>query len=532
MRTNQTYEKIIQFIHKYHMITAGDHVCVGFSGGADSLFLLLFLWERRRRLKITVSACHVNHQMRGGASDGDEAFAEKFCREKGIPFYCFRYPVKELAESWGMGTEEAGRRVRRNVFRICMEKYGVTKTALAHHLNDQAETVLFHMARGSSLAGVSGIKPVSSISVNNSSISWPDAGKINDKEAQGGKESPAAEKDMIRRKNMDHAEAGTIKAAVIHPLLCVSRGEIEESLRERGISWRTDHTNLENDFSRNKIRNKVLSYMEKEINEAVSANIARTAEFAGKADDFLREEAKRRSIKYVQSKLKDTEAAGTFISGDILEEPEIMQEYILMECLAGTAGSRKDISSVHVDLIRDLLQMDAGKTLDLPYMTKAVKTCGGIIIAPESFFAEKKELRNKEKEFRKPVPVVIEDDGCVCKWDNYILNAHISGQIPAEIPENKYTKWLDYDKIKNGLVVRTRQSGDYFTLDEAGHRKKLKEFFIEHKIPKEKRDDIWLLASGSKVFWIIGHRISYDAKITEKTRNVIRISFSGEKGNE
>ena len=176
-------KKILEFIRKYQMIRPGDSVCVGFSGGADSVCLLELLYELREELSIRLEAVHVNHNLRGRESDGDQDFAEEFCRKRGIPLHLYSFEVKKMAGNLGCGLEEAGRQARRNAYGDCVRRLGGARIALAHHQNDLAETLLFHLSRGTSLEGMAALRPV--------------------------------------------------RGQVIRPLLCVSRKEIEEELRRR-----------------------------------------------------------------------------------------------------------------------------------------------------------------------------------------------------------------------------------------------------------------------------------------------------------
>ena len=221
-------KKILEFIRKYQMIRPGDSVCVGFSGGADSVCLLELLYELREELSIRLEAVHVNHNLRGRESDGDQDFAEEFCRKRGIPLHLYSFEVKKMAGNLGCGLEEAGRQARRNAYGDCVRRLGGARIALAHHQNDLAETLLFHLSRGTSLEGMAALRPV--------------------------------------------------RGQVIRPLLCVSRKEIKEELRRRGLSWRTDSSNLTDDYTRNCIRHQVIPVLEERVNRKAAAHIAAAGE--------------------------------------------------------------------------------------------------------------------------------------------------------------------------------------------------------------------------------------------------------------
>ncbi|MCM1473881.1 MAG: tRNA lysidine(34) synthetase TilS, partial [Muribaculaceae bacterium] len=198
-------DKIFSFIKKYDMINKGDTVICGLSGGADSVCLLVVLTEISRKIGFSVNALHVNHCLRGAESDRDENFCRELCRKLNIPFTAVSCNVKAFAEENGLSTEESARKLRYEIF---AENSAGAKIATAHNANDNLETVIFNLARGSALKGLSGIPPV--------------------------------------RNN------------IIRPLLVVSRPEIEEYLRNIGQNYVTDSTNLSDDYTRNKIRHQVL----------------------------------------------------------------------------------------------------------------------------------------------------------------------------------------------------------------------------------------------------------------------------------
>ena len=198
-------DKIFSFIKKYDMISKGDTVICGLSGGADSVCLLVVLTEISRKIGFTVKALHVNHCLRGAESDRDENFCRELCRKMNIPFTAVSCDVTAFAQENGISTEESARILR---YRIFAENSSGAKIATAHNANDNLETVIFNLARGSALKGISGIPPV--------------------------------------RDN------------IIRPLLVVSRPEIEAFLKNIGQDYVTDSTNLSNDYTRNKIRHQVL----------------------------------------------------------------------------------------------------------------------------------------------------------------------------------------------------------------------------------------------------------------------------------
>ena len=200
-------EKVRAFMEQYHMVMAGERVLLGLSGGADSVCLFHLLRELQEPLGFSLLAVHVNHNLRGAEAGRDAAFAENLCREYDVPFYLYSCPVEKIAKEKHLSTEEAGRVARQEVFAACAKEQGAVKIALAHHQDDVAETMLHHLARGTSLAGLASLRPV--------------------------------------------------RGNVIRPLLCVGRKEIRQELESRKCSWCEDSTNAEDAYTRNGIRHHV-----------------------------------------------------------------------------------------------------------------------------------------------------------------------------------------------------------------------------------------------------------------------------------
>ena len=445
-------EKVFSYIEQYGMIEAGDRVIVGVSGGADSVCLLFLLWEYQKKVPFSVQAVHVNHQLRGSEAKRDEEYVVELCRGVSIPCSVYSYDVEQIARERHMTVEEAGRTVRQQAFGEESRKAGGKRTALAHHRDDLAETVLHNLARGSGAAGLAGIHPV--------------------------------------RRMGD--------GVYIRPLLCVGRSEIEGWLTNKGIRWMEDSTNRELSYTRNKIRQKVLPQLEK-VNPRASEHIARAAQTFLSVEEYLGQQADMLYSRYV----RDNEE-GLFLSKDISTEHPVMQAYVVKRVLAKLAGGERDITSVHVEEALELLGQRTGRKKSLAHGITAQQSYGNLLF----YKKEDQEIREKELDFQ------------VFTWEN------------QQIPEKKYTKWFDYDKIKGNLTVRKRQPGDYLTVTPAGGRKKLKDYLIDCKIPRQERENLTLLADGSHIIWVVGYRISEYYKITEQTKTVIKVQVKGEKEDE
>lgn len=477
-------EKVRSYIRIHDMLEPGQRVVAGLSGGADSVCLLSLLAEFREEYRLELRAVHVHHGLRGEEADRDAAFSRELCRSLGVPFSLVFVNVKEEAGKRRVSEEEAGRILRYEAFereagqwqqglleRKTTEEDGggqpeSVKIAVAHHGDDSAETILYQLFRGSGLKGLSGIPP-----------------------ARGN---------------------------IIRPLLCAERREILDYLEEKGLSFVTDSTNLENDYARNKIRNQILPMAVQEINQGAADHIRRAGELIGEADRFFEERAERMLETLLESDDAETgedagqraeqvaEQAVLSVSG-LLSLSHIEAAYTVRAVFKRKKWSLRDVSSGHIESVLALLRGRTGAGCDLPGGLRAERSYDRLILTK----LQPGQTEKREESGLPSLFMEVEDR-----------------ENQGEIPKNLYTKWFDYDKIKDTLSVRYRLPGDYITL-KGGGRKSLKSLFIDEKIPREERNCIPLLAEGSHVLWVIGGRISEYYKVTEETERILKVQVDG-----
>ena len=446
------YKKVRAYVRKYDMLTKEDTVIAGISGGADSVCLLFVLLKLKEEIGFQIHAVHVNHGIRGEASDRDEIYVRTLCEEKGVAFAVFHENVPLYARERKLTEEEAGRDLRRKAFEKALKDFGGTKVALAHHMDDNAETVLWNLCRGTGVRGLGGIAPISGV--------W------------------------------------------IRPFLCVKRQEIESYLKKWGISYCTDETNFVNTYTRNRIRGEVMPYLEKNLNEQTVLHIAETAAKMRVLEDYVRREATAGARECIR---KDECGRLIFLREPYEPLDEALKPYVVYEVICKAAGHRKDIESVHVKNIQELLGKQVGRRVSLPYGLTAIRCYEGLCFVKE----------------------YVKGD-----WDKgeFCFRVFEKSSVTEVFPQNPYTKWFDYDIIKNTVKIRHREPGDYLTVDKNGSRQKLKQYFINEKIPQERRSGIWLAADGSHIMWIVGYRQNQAYQITEKTKRILEIQFY--KGDE
>ena len=464
----KTFDKVKDFVKENEMLARNCAVIAGVSGGNDSMTMLHLLRRLREIWHFHLRVVHVNHGLRGAEADRDQRMVETVCTKWNIPCSVYRYDVPELSVKWKLGTEETGRIVRRQAFDAethkCRKQYAVVRTALAHNKNDLAETMLHHLARGTGLRGLCSLKPVN--------------------------------------------------GEVIRPLLCLERREIDDYIRECGIPSVLDSTNLEDEYTRNRIRRHLLPVMEREINAKTVEHMAETSRLLSEAEEFLTDEAAQLAADY-------REPDGSYCLGEgFFQKKQILKSYGVRTILEKLSGRSRDLTQTHIRQVLELYSCRVSKRISLPYGLEAVRTYDGVILRKK---IQQKPGTEGRKEQEIPLPATSEE--VETPFGRFTIKVFsYSGE---KILEKKYTKCFDCDKIKCGLSVRTRKTGDYLIVGRDGGRKKLTRCMIDDKFPKETRDQVPLIADGGEILWIIGGRISERYKITSCTRNVLEITYQG-----
>ncbi|WP_281725293.1 tRNA lysidine(34) synthetase TilS [Lachnoclostridium phocaeense] len=457
------YEKIRDYVRAHGMLDKGDVVIAGISGGADSVCLLCVLLELRKEYDLSVRAVHVNHGIRGEAAAADQAYVEEMCREVKVPLDVVHVDVCRMAREEGMTQEEAGRIARRRAFEEAAVRWSAGRIALAHHKNDNAETVLLNLARGTGLRGMGGIRPCS--------------GKY------------------------------------IRPLLDTSREEIEAFLDQKNISYCMDATNYEDTYTRNRIRNHIIPYMEEQVNSRFVDHVCGTAGQLARLWEYVERQTDEAAAGLTSLREgEDGQGREMVIDGQGFARTDTaLRPYILKWVLEQVSGRAKDLETVHFDDLEELFDRQVGRRISLPYGMKAYRCYEGVRVVSSDW----KPPREEENEV----------------WDKdrikmRILDpADIDGPALEAIPKTPYTKWFDYDIIENSVTIRTRRPGDYLVIGRDGATQKLNRYFINEKIPSRERDRILLAADGSRIMWVIGYRRGQGYEVTGQTKKILEITI-------
>lgn len=453
-------DKVRKFNKRNRLFGKGERIIVGVSGGKDSMCLLDVLDKLKEEFGLSLLVLHVNHCLRGEEADRDEAFVKEQAQARGLPFYSERADVREIAAQQKMTEEEAGRFARYQIMKhVCMEK-GYQKIAVAHHQEDVAETVLFQLFRGSGPRGLSGIHPK--------------------------------------------------REYIIRPILFADGREIEQYIEENNLKYCEDSTNFDVDYSRNKIRLRVFPYVEKEINNKAKIHVAKAAQKIALQNSYIEKQAKREYMQLVHAdRGKYYYDCEEFEGLDL-----VIQVEILRLILKNFRDSVRDVTEAHYKMLISLTGKKVGKRIVLPGNIFAERRYGEVWFQPCPVREQKRYQMECQVPYEGRVEIRQE------RMQIY-MDVVPREKLPEEIPEKDYTKWLDYDKIENGMCLRNPIDGDYFIMDASGKRKRLSRYFIDEKIPSGDRRKEIVLADGNHVMWAVPGRISNAYKVTEETKRVL-----------
>ncbi len=442
-------EDVLSVIKRCNMLENCDRIVVGLSGGADSVCLLSVLNSLKAEYGFSLVAAHINHGIRGAEAQRDEESCKRLCESLNVPLEILHADIPTLSKQQGIGEEECGRIVRYDFFRSLAGERG--KIATAHNLNDNAETLLLNLVRGAGSKGACGIPPV--------------------------------------RDN------------IIRPLIETDRKSIESYCEENNLSYVTDSTNLECEYSRNKIRIKVLPTL-CEINQnAVGA-------LSGFASRMREQEAFLESVvneKYAQCVKNSVLYEAEFSALDIFLKKRIAGRFL-------SELSHGEVESKHID---DFLRfVGSGKTLVTASATEIVSRDGKIFKKPEQAEQVSVDFSLDDKKVNLPF-CEISIERCDTK-DLQNLNKDMLDNL------------IDCDKISNTLILRSRKDGDKFTFSKRRVTKTVKKLFNEDKIPPEVRNRMIILDSDGEVVWLRGYGTNKKFRIGADTKKAIKLNISQE----
>ena len=445
----ELFREILNINKKYNLIEINDIIVVGFSGGPDSVFLMEMLKKLKNFINFKIYLVHINHLLRGEDADSDEKFSIEYAKKNNLEIFIKRIPVKEIAKEVGKTLEEVGREERYKFFSEIYEKVRATKIATAHNKDDQIETFLFRLIRGTSLQGLEGIK--------------------------------------IKNNN------------VIRPISEIDKKDILEYLNKNEIQYKIDKTNFENEFTRNSIRLDLIPFIEERYNIKFKDKIFSLIK-------EIRENNQNNSLNL--SDYTDSE------NRIILEKTKFLSNFDKKNLLSLFLNKKNiEVNRNKIDEISSLIKSNGTKKIDLDKSYRIVKDYTYLYIE------DKKEncvINNNVIQVKIPSEQI---------FDNFKIT--VSTVENLDIPKQKNQYLLD--AIYNDIIeVRYRKEGDRIFLGEK-HSKKIKEIFIDQKIPKDIRDRLPIFLYNNTIFWIYNVKKAYIPKINKNENKLIKVLITVEE---
>jgi tRNA(Ile)-lysidine synthase len=480
------------FIQQHDLLTPGDTIVVGVSGGPDSVCLLHLLRRLRAEWALQLHVAHLHHRTRGEASDTDAAFVATLARAWDLPATVARRDVPTIAEENDLALEEAARRVRYAFLASVAGKIGAAQVAVGHNADDQAETVLMHFLRGAGPSGLRGMLPATSLA------HYRLLGGLTDFSL------PSRLPTLIR------------------PLLDVPRQEIEAYCAEHDLATRFDRSNLDVTYFRNRIRHELIPLLES-YNPNIRQRLRHTAQVI--AADYellteLREEAWQETVRQASAE------AMVFDLARWRAQPLALQRALIREAAYRLRPRVRDFSFVHVENATRLAKTgDTGTQATLP---------GGLMMTlgyERLTIAGMDYERPREGPSLPPgteIPVAMPGVTPLPQGDWVLQAKWRTDWTMSEIEENpdRWTATMAGDTLAGPLTLRTRRPGETFQPQGmGGHAPQLSDWMINAKIPSAWRDELPLLTAGDEILWVCGWRVSEKAIVEPETRRVARFRF-------
>jgi tRNA(Ile)-lysidine synthase len=462
--------KISKFIQKHDLARKNQLLVVGVSGGPDSVCLLHILAGLLKTLSIKIHVAHLNHMLRGSESDADADYVSHLAKELGIPATIEKRDVKAYRKEHKLSLEEAAREVRYVFFSEVASSLGTGIVAVGHTEDDQIETILMHLVRGTGLAGLRGIQPLSTLRV---------------------------------------ADGAELK--VVRPLLGVRREETEAYCATNRLFPRSDSSNQLPNYLRNNIRSQLIPLL-REYNPDIDKALLRLASAADSDLTYIGEETSR-----LWGPVAREQSEGVAIDrAEFSRLHPALKRHLVRSALQRLLGELRDIESVHTEKLLEALAKPAGKRLSLPKGLAFYGDYGyGLITAKKS---PHHSLPFLEGGHRLNIPGETE----FCGWR---VRSRILKRRPKKSDEEKMKACLDLDVVGRKLLVRSRQRGDRFQPLGMESPKKLQDFMVDAKIPRAWRSEVPLVCSPQHIIWVVGYRIDHRARVTPSTKRVLCLEF-------
>jgi len=455
-------KKIKKTIEKFSMLKKGDHVVVAVSGGADSVALLCVLNSLKEELGICVTAVHMDHMIRGDESKKEMTFVQSLAADMGVECVAEAKDVSAVKNDEGLSLQEAARDVRYAFLRETMDKVQADKVAIGHHGDDQVETALMWFIRGASLKGLGGMSPVR-------------------------------------------------EGLFIRPLIETTRKEIEQYLKENSIEYIKDTSMNEQQYLRNDIRHNLLPLLRKKYNPQIDDTILRMTYLLRQDDELLESNVKQA----VDDCIIESEDDFCCSIEKIKKYPEALYGRMVMELVERIKGDTRGVTFKHVNSVRACISAGPSKVVQLPQGLCVWREYDRLIFT----YKQDQELQYKFSYDSLPESVWIAEAGMKLFF-NVLENPDVEKLLEQQ---ETGTEFLNFDEIRFPLVIRSVLPGDRFFPLGMEHSRKLKDLFIDLKVPVRDRSRIPLFVSEERIAYVCGLRIDDRFKLKKGKLKVLAI---------
>jgi tRNA(Ile)-lysidine synthase len=462
--------KVKNFIQKENLLSPGDRVLVAVSGGPDSVALLHLLYELRDELRLQLEVTHLQHGIRGEEAKEDARFVAELAASLKLPFHLKEIDLPRMKSNAGKGNLEAWAREERYRFFADIVREGkLDKVATAHTQDDQAETVLMWLLRGTGMKGLSGMSP-------------------------------------LHLYRVVAAGDSTATLTVIRPLIEISKGEIVQYLEDGKLNYRLDRSNLDSSLLRNWIRLELLPKIQQRVGSSFSARLSRQAQLLRDEDSLLAELA-RKSYESISNSNGLSRIA-------LLREPEALQRRILRHWIGRTRGHLRGLEFVHIDeFLRLMNEGPPQGRLSIPGGWELVREYDRIKLAKAS-----RSLKRICYSYHFTIGTLLRIPEAGMQFSSQQVDAPV-GPMSTDPQETMF----DLAELPGPLVVRNFRRGDRFVPFGMSGHKKVKDLFIDRKVPLSVRATLPILATGAEILWIPGYGRSDTATVSAKTKSVLHI---------
>jgi len=462
-------KRVLRSIKEHSLIGEDATLLVGVSGGPDSVCLLHVLLQMKDRLGLRLHVAHLNHLLRGAESDADAEYVSQLAWHLGVAATIERRDIRAYRAERRCSLEEAAREVRYNFFAEVAQAIGADTVAVGHNADDQIETILMHLVRGS---GLSGLRGMQRLTIWRSGSGFP--------------------------------------LRIIRPLLEVGREETESYCAAQGLAPRWDSSNRLPTYLRNRIRSELIPLL-RQYNPNIRATLLRIAHAADAEHNFW-----QREVAQVWSNIVSEQPNGIALDNEAFSAlPPALKRHLLRSALQHLLGDLDEVKSFHIESLMKALAQPAGKRLSLP--------------RDLSFYGDYRYSAITREAATCPFPALSGEHRLNIPGETTLPGWQVTASIlechPGEGTEHDFRAYLDLDVTGRELFLRGRRPGDRFQPLGLAEPKKLQDFMVDAKIPRSWRSRVPLVCSAQHIIWVVGWRIDHRARVSPQTERIVSLEL-------